>query len=119
MWTKIKRSEEELENSSKSQGIQEVESRLSQKSAQIAATEQDSRQELSVGLVQFDRKGRNFCGSFVAIRCSKRSRPKLQLSDLKMLVIMKVSVDPCIQTYESSIQAHQFEEEICFFTRRK
>ena len=54
MWTKIKRSEEGLEDASKSQGIQEVASQLAQKLAQIAATEADFRQELSVSLGQFD-----------------------------------------------------------------
>lgn len=54
MWTKIKRSEEGLENASKSKGIQEAASQLAQKLAQIAATDEDSRQELSVGLGQFD-----------------------------------------------------------------
>ena len=53
MWTKIKRSEEGLEDASKSQGIQEVASQLAQKLAPIAATEKDFSQELSVGLVQF------------------------------------------------------------------
>lgn len=54
MWTKIKRSEEGLENASKSQGIQEAASQLAQKLAQIAATDADFRQELSVSLGQFD-----------------------------------------------------------------
>ena len=53
MWTKIKRSEEGLENASKSQGIQEAASQLAQKLAPIAATDKDFSQELSVGLVQF------------------------------------------------------------------
>ena len=54
MWTKTKRSEEGLEDASKSQGIQEVASQLAQKLAQIAATDADSRQELSARLGQFD-----------------------------------------------------------------
>ena len=54
MWTKIKRSEEGLEDALKSQGIQEVASQLAQKLARIAATDADSRLELSVGLGQFD-----------------------------------------------------------------
>ena len=45
MWTKTKRSEEGLEDASKSQGIQEVDSQLAQKLAPIAATEEDSKQE--------------------------------------------------------------------------
>ena len=54
MWTNIKKSEEGLENASKSQGIQEAASQLAQKLAQIAATDADSRLELSVSLGQFD-----------------------------------------------------------------
>ena len=58
MWTNIKKSEEGLENASKSQGIQEAASqlaqKLAQKLAQIAATDADSRLELSVSLGQFD-----------------------------------------------------------------
>lgn len=49
-----KRSGEGLENASKSQGIQEVASQLAQKLPRIAATGEDFRQELSVGLVQFE-----------------------------------------------------------------
>ena len=56
MWTNIKKSEEGLENASKSQGIQEAASQLAQKLAQIAATDDDSRLELSVGLAQLPQQ---------------------------------------------------------------
>ncbi len=63
-----------LENASKSQGIQEFASRLAQKSAQIAPADEDSKQELSVGLGQFNIQSlwwrESHCGVLQAIQSS-------------------------------------------------